>query len=173
MATSPYRVQIAGAAGVHGVDAALLEALVLQESGGNPWAWNPEPRYRYLWDVRRGKPFRPLTPDEIASEVPPADFPTLAGDRDQEWWGQQASWGLCQVMGAVARERGFRDLYLTKLCDLDVNLDVAAGHLSHLLVWAHGDTWRAVAAYNAGPGNWTAGQAYADEVRTKLERITP
>src|SRR5688572_9407095 len=107
---SLHRALIQSAAEEHALDPELLEAQVFVESGDNAHAWNPEPAYRYLWDVRQGRPFRPLTPAERQSEVPPADFPTLAGDRDQEWWAQQASWGLLQVLGAVAREDGFRGL---------------------------------------------------------------
>ena len=99
--TALWRVAKAAA---HGLPPLLITALVEQESAGDPYAWNPEPRYRYLWDVKRNAPFRTPTEAERASEIPPHDFPTLGGDRDQEWWGQQASWGLMQVMGAVARE---------------------------------------------------------------------
>jgi hypothetical protein len=114
--------EIAKAAHEHALDVRLVRAVVLVESGENEWAWNPEPRFRYLWDVRRNAPFRHLTAAEIASEVPPPDFPTLAGDRDQEWWCQTASWGLMQVMGGVARELGCRAPYLTSLCSPAVGL---------------------------------------------------
>ena len=110
---SPVLIQSAAAR--HALPELLVIAVVEVESAGNSWAWNPEPRYRYLWDVKRGRPFRPLTEAERASEIPPDDFSCIAGDRDQEWWGQQASWGLMQVMGAVAREHGFRGPYLTEL----------------------------------------------------------
>lgn len=33
------------------IEPALLFALVEQESDWDPWAWNPEPQYVYLWDV--------------------------------------------------------------------------------------------------------------------------
>jgi len=148
----------------HGFDARLLAALVQIESGGNPSAWNPEPRYRYLWDVRHHRPFRGLTGVESASEVPPLDFPTIAGDRDQEWWGQQASWGLCQLMGAVARELGCRAPFLpTLVFDPRLNLELAAQHLAALLRWAGGDPAQALAAYNAGKGGYasSAGTSYA------------
>lgn len=159
MHLTAYRAEIERAAGAAGVDADVVEAMVLQESGGRAWAWNPEPRYRWLWDVRQGRPFRTVTPDEAARKWPPSDFPVLGGDRDQEWWGQQASWGLLQVMGAVARERGFTGLYLTELCDPVVGLVYGCKHFAALLRMAGGDVWRAVAAYNAGPGGWQSGPA--------------
>lgn len=168
--------EIAVAAAAQGLDATLVRALVLVESGGQPWAWNPEPRYRYLWDVRRAVPFRVLTEAERVAEFPPPDFPTLAGDPDQEWWGQQASWGLMQVMGAVARERGLRVPYLPVLCDPATNLGVGCGHLAALLAWAHGNVAQALAAWNGGKGGNTAApyrnQAYADRVLHRKGTLT-
>jgi hypothetical protein len=163
---TPYRREIEAFALKHALSADLLEAQVVVESGGNPWAWNPEPRYRYLWNVRSQRPFRQPTDFELMSETPPNDFPCLAGDCDQEWWGQQASWGLMQVMGALAREYGFKGPYLTQLCDVNVNLDIATAYLSRLSRWANGDATKMLAAFNAGQGGWTtpAGQRYAAKV---------
>jgi soluble lytic murein transglycosylase-like protein len=164
---------IASAAARERIDPILVEAVVIIESGGNPYAWNPEPHYRYLVDVRTGQPFRELTVSERATEVPPADFPTLAGDRDQEWWGQQASWGLMQIMGALAREIGFRGLYLPELTRPHLNLQLGCQHLANLLRWSNGDERRAVAAYNAGRGGWNgpAGQAYQQKVFAMRARV--
>jgi len=165
---------ISQAAATFRLRADVLTAQVYVESGGNAYAWNPEPAYRYLWDVKRGQPFRILTEEERTSEIAPADFPTLAGDRDQEFWAQQASWGLLQVMGALARERHFTGPYLTELVDPLVNIGLAAGHLSDLVVWAQGDYTQALAAYNGGRGGNThppfRNQAYADRVFTELRK---
>lgn len=147
-----YEPEIAAAAGRHGLDPVLVGALVHVESGLNPYAWNPEPRYRYLWDVRAHAPFRRLTLLEQETEIPPKDFNMLAGDRDQEWWAQQASWGLMQVMGALARELGFRGPYLTELVDPALNLSLGCEHLGRLVRWAKGNTTQALAAYNGGKG---------------------
>jgi hypothetical protein len=137
-------------AALYGLSPQLVAALVAVESTGNPWAWNPEPRYRYFWNVSLRSPFRKVTDAEIASETPPADFPALAGDPDQEWWAQQASWGLMQVMGAVAREKGLKLPFLTQLCDPAVNLSIGCQHLRSLMVWSDGNPTRALAAYNGG-----------------------
>src|ERR1035437_1537296 len=91
----------------YGITPSLLAALAWKESSFDPYAWNPEPKYRYFVDVRTETPFRRVTDAEVASKFPPADFRSLKGDPDQEWWGQQASWGLCQLMGAGARQLGF------------------------------------------------------------------
>lgn len=167
------RREIVAAAHLRGLQPALVEALVLVESDGNPFAWNPEPHYRYLWDVKRAKPFRPLTAEERISEVPPFDFPCLAGDKDQEFWAQQASWGLMQLMGAVARERGFKGPYLPELCDVPLNLAIGCAHLQGLVLWADGNLQQALGAYNAGKGGWEseAGQRYADKVLKQMRAI--
>ena len=154
----------------HGLDPELVLALVQVESGGNQWAWNPEPHYRYVVDCRTGLPFRKLTREEASSKTPPVDFPRLAGDRDQEWWGQQASWGLMQVMGAVAREQGFRGDYLTELCEAHINLRIGCQVLSKNLFWAGGSAVKALGAYNAGRGGWDSptGIAYAKKVLSRM-----
>ncbi len=154
-----------------GLPESLIYAMVQVESAGDISAWNPEPPYRWLWDVRRNAPFRPLTAAERVSEVPPGDFPTLAGDRDAEWWGQQASWGPLQVMGGVAREHGFRG-HFPGLCQAGDGVHYGVKHLHSLrrrFLGKHG--WAGVvAAYNAGSprhsddGRWV-NQGYVDKVR--------
>jgi hypothetical protein len=148
----------------------LLRAIVLVESGCDAYAWNPEPAYRYLWDVVHQLPFRALTDAERASEVPPKDFPYLVGARDAEWWGQQASWGPMQVMGGVARELGLTG-HFPALCDIHLGIDFGARYLTSLrkrFQSTYG--WRGVvAAYNAGSprfaGDVFVNQAYVDKVK--------
>jgi hypothetical protein len=148
----------------HQLEIGLVRGVVHVESSGDPHAWNPEPRYAYLWDVRHWRPFRRLNGHEAASCMPPADFPTLAGDRDQEWWGQRASWGLMQVMGAVAREHGFRGPYLTALCQVETGLHYGCLHLARLLRGAKGDVGLALARYNGGGTPNDAAWAYSGKV---------
>lgn len=158
------------------LDPAFVRAIVAVESAGNPYAWRPEPRYRFLWDVRTHRPFRTLTDDELSRAAAPADFSARAGSRDQEWTAQRASWGLMQIMGAVAREHGFDGLYLTVLTDPEVNLRIGCAYLRLLLRWADGDHGKAAGAYNAGKGGWRsiAGQAYAAKVMAAwAERMNP
>lgn len=173
---SPVLLQAKAAA--HGLPPLLITAFIEQESAGDPYAWNPEPRYRYLWDVKRQAPFRTLTDAERASETPPHDFPTLGGDCDQEWWGQQASWGLMQVMGAVARECGFRDTYLPALVEPATNLEYGCRHLAALRArFYRPHAWPGViAAYNAGSPRRVndhgtfENQGYVDEVLARLPK---
>ena len=132
----------------HALSLPLLFAICAKESSFDPEAWRPEPPYRYLWDVRAKKPFRALTPEERKSEVAPADFPTLGGSREQEWWGQQASWGIAQTMGAVAREYGYVRPFFPGLCRPEVGLEYACRLLKKLV--SRYDEADAVSAYNAG-----------------------
>lgn len=135
----------------HNLSPALVCAVVEQESGWNPWAYNPEPHYRWMWDFKQNKPFRKLSPDEIRSEGVPPDFysPPWAA-RDAEWWGQQASWGLMQVMGAVARECGFTGKFLTQLCEPSLGIDVGCTHLKRKFSQGGQDTSKALLLYNGG-----------------------
>jgi len=162
----------------------MVQALIGKESAWNPWAWNPEPRYRYYWDVRNGSPFRAVTEAELMSERPPADFGSLAADPDQEWWGQAASWGLMQIMGAVARERGSRLPYLTELLDPAINVDYGCRHLADSLAWARRYAHTpeeavaaSLAAYNGGrggnkPGGPLRNDAYARDVLRRMDSLT-
>lgn len=170
-------VLIQSAAARHSLPPPLITAFIEVESGGNPWAWNPEPHYRWFWDVKRIRPFRTVSSAEVSAKYPPRDFPCLAGDTDQEWWGQQASWGLMQIMGAVAREHGCRLPYLPQLCDPQENLEFSCRHLTQLrgrFQSAHG--WDGViAAYNAGSprrdgaGGAYVNQGYVNKVRRALK----
>lgn len=129
----------------------LAAAVIIQESSGNTWAYNPEPKWRYMWNVATGAPFRKLTHDEIADENPPKDFPAPVGVlQDAEWWGQQASWGLMQVMGAVAREHGLKERFLTILCDPSRGVRHGCLYLANCMRRYPGDVEDAIAAYNAG-----------------------
>lgn len=159
----------------HGLPPDMVLAVITIESSWEPYAWNPEPRYRYLWDVRQRRPFRALTSDEVTSKFPPSDFSTLAGDADQEFWGQQASWGLMQVMGAVAREHGFRGAYLPMLCDPLLNLEYGCKHLAMQYRWARSNITQTLAAYNGGRGGNVKppyrNAAYALKVQQKMTNL--
>jgi soluble lytic murein transglycosylase-like protein len=76
-------------------------------------------------------------------------------------------------MGALARELGCREPYLTCLVDPAVNLHYGCLHLANLLKWAKGDTEQALAAYNGGKaGNKTRpfrNASYAAKVLAHME----
>lgn len=146
----------------HGIPEQLLRALVQVESAGDPWAMRFEPGYRWLWDVRAGKPYR-----GDAQSLPAPSFVS----QETELTGQRTSWGLLQVMGAVAREHGYRGRYLSVLCDPEFGMEYGCLHLKHLHSRFSAQGWEGVtAAYNAGSprrrddGRWV-NQPYVDRVR--------
>ena len=108
-----------------GVPPDLVAAVVLQESGADPWAMRYEPAFyqRYV-----------------------AALPRLSGT---ERTARAISWGLMQLMGQVAREEGFDGIWLSELCDPRAGLRWGCRHLRRCI-----DRWPdiadAVAAYNAG-----------------------
>lgn len=150
----------------------IISAIVKVESNGNVFAHRVEPPYRYLVDVKTKKPFRKLTSLESKSETAPKDFPHIynLSSKNTEWLGQQASWGPMQIMGAVAREYGFKE-YFPALCSFADGLEYGCLHLSALrkrFLKKHG--WEGVvAAYNAGSPRYLengdfVNQDYIDKV---------
>lgn len=150
----------------------LILAVIWQESEGNPWAYNPEPKYKWFWDVKKDAPFRKVSDAEIDAKRPPADFRARRGDPDQEWWAQQASWGLMQVMGAAAREAKFRGDYLPEMCDPYTNIEFGIRHLwNYAFRFGQESTAHALQRWNGG-GN----PNYHAEVLTRvatIEKIYP
>jgi len=75
---------------------------------------------------------------------------------------QQCSWGLMQIMGTVARERGFEG-DLPNLCQPEVGLEFGCRHLVYLTKRFNGAP-DVLAAYNAGSPKSEAGRRYASDV---------
>lgn len=128
-------------AAAEGVPYPLAVAICRTESGLNPWAVRHEPQYKYF-----------------------------VGDRMSatERMTQGTSWGLMQVMGAVAREYGHVG-WLSELCWPDVGLRYGLRHLKRY--YDRYKNWPdAIAAYNAGSPRRKDGkyenQAYVDKVLT-------
>jgi hypothetical protein len=153
----------------------LVIAVCMIESEGYTWWNNPEPKYKYFWDVKLKKPFREVSKLEIADKYPPPDFYDLRGlrgiDADQEWWNQQCSWGLMQVMGAVAREAGFQEYCLTQLCNPTYGIEYGCAVLARNIKWSKGNLAQAIAAYNAGYGNWQNASVYSNKVLARQIQI--
>jgi soluble lytic murein transglycosylase-like protein len=150
----------------------LIKAIIMTESGNNDAAIRYEPAYRYLWNVAANTPFRTTTSAEIASAHAPADFRSQAGSIATEWHGQKTSWGAMQIMGAVAREYGFKG-YFTLLCG-EVGIHYGCRHLSKLssrFKAKHG-MQGVIAAYNAGSpryrNNRLENQEYVDKVISRI-----
>ncbi len=113
------------------IDCVYLLALIKTESEFNPLAQRFELGYPYLYSVR-----------ELAEIV--------GCSRSTMEFAQKNSYGLCQIMGAVAYEGGFR-AWPAKLFDPEINLKYACEYIIKLnkrfdLV-EHEEMY---AAYNAG-----------------------
>lgn len=112
-----------------GVPAELILAVILQESGGRVNVTRYEEHYKYT--------FMPFHYAEM-----------LKYSMATELIHQKTSWGLMQLMLAVARELGFDD-HAPALCVPATNIDFGASLLSRLLdKYASVDA--TLAAYNAG-----------------------
>lgn len=126
----------------YSLDPALVCAVIEQESAWNPWALRYEPAFfkKYV---------APLYVNQKISAT--------------EAYARAFSFGLMQVMGQVARERGFAGEFLSELCNPEVGLEFGCAHLAHKLEAARGDMTRALLAWNGG-GN----PNYAAEVMARL-----
>jgi hypothetical protein len=145
------------------VSTELVLAIIAQESGGDRWAYRFESEYQYFYDYKRRLPL----------------FNKAKGMEDNrrfalsvlgatEFHAQSASYGLMQIMGAVARERNFKGSIL-ELGDPECNVIYSTMHL-----WIYGyrsgelSTEQALQRYNGGGvGN----AMYAREVLNKLAQI--
>lgn len=132
----------------YAIPAGLIKAIIEQESGGNTFAMRYEKGYPYLV-----KPFNKYHFNEATEKV-----------------SQQISWGLMQIMGAVARERGFTGRYLSELTNPKVGLKYGCKHLK----WNYNryNNWQdAISAFNQGSNRKTNGkynnQQYVDSVMQK------
>lgn len=162
---SRYRSIIGLAAAQHALDPQLVEAVVWQESGDDPFAFRLEPAFfkRYIRDN---------------AEAKAKEFGPLAA----------CSYGLMQIMLETAYEESW-DGAPEDLFDPAHGLSAGCAHLARLLIWAEGDHAKALGAYNAsqkaadvealaafnaGQGNWQspAAQAYAASVLRWKERLT-
>ena len=112
-----------------GVHDKLLAAIIDTESNWCVWACRYEPGWRWF-----------LNPKQWSKR--------LHQTTKTEWMQQATSYGLCQVMGTVARELGFKS-FLAELCDPEINLIYGAKKLKTLCnkYYLMDDV---IAAYNAG-----------------------
>jgi len=154
----------------YGLPRPLIAALIQVESSGDIYAFRSEVKYRYLWDFKKERPFRRLLNIEQKQEHAPVDFPHPGiSSRDTEFRGQQCSWGPMQIMGAVARELGFRKAFPMLCSEVGVSYGCALlVNLRKRFFLTYG--WEGVvAAYNAGTprrmadGNYI-NQYYIDRV---------
>ena len=114
-------------ASAHGIEPALVRAVIEQESAWNPWAVRYEPGFlsRYI------------APLYTAGKLSATEAYTRA-----------MSWGLMQLMGQVAREFGFEHPSLAELCDPEAGVEWGCRVLAARLSRAHGDVAAALLAWN-------------------------
>jgi soluble lytic murein transglycosylase-like protein len=119
-----------------GINPQLLAALIHQESSGNPYAVRYEPAFlkRYL-ESKTKKTIGGHVPSQCSWQT--------------EVQMRATSFGLMQIMGQVARERGFQGEFLTELCDPAVNLKWGSEFLQTLL-HKHDTTEKALLRWNGG-----------------------
>ena len=124
----------------------LIYAICMTESSGNEFAIRHEAHYR--WTVGES---------------------LALGER----LGQKTSWGLMQIMGAVAREYGFTDQF-SGLWDPQTNIRYGVKHLKRLKA-KHGTWPHTISAYNAGTPIVSDGryknQVYVDKVLARWSDI--
>ena len=122
----------------HALDAALVCAVVEQESAWDAHAIRYEPGFRARYVAPLGLP----PTEEVARSI---------------------SWGLMQVMGQVAREHGFSGKFLSALCDPAAGLDIGCTVLASKLSAAGNDVARALELWNGG-----ANADYASQVLARI-----
>lgn len=112
----------------------LITAIIQVESGGNPWATRYEKNFylRYLNNIE----INPIKPCSLYTEKV----------------ARATSWGLMQVMGQVARERGFNRPFLSELCTPELGLEFGCRQLAWLATrYRVSESWEPVIrAYNGG-----------------------
>lgn len=131
LSTIEARKQLASKyAAKYAIDPALLCAVVHHESSWNTWASRYEPMFYDKY----------ITPLIDKGEVHTA---TEANAR-------ATSYGLLQIMGQVARERGFAGKFLTELCDPEVCLEYGCRKLKMALDHHPGNVRAALLEWNGG-----------------------
>ncbi len=139
----------------YGLPAGLVKAIVKVESIDNPYAIRYEPHYRWLYKV-----------DNFSSGLQSKKTEEIA---------QKTSWGAMQVMGAVARELGFKKTFLSELTNPEYGIEYGCKHLFNLKRrFSMSDCLsvfcdRKIAAYNAGSPRFKkngqyVNQSYVDKV---------
>lgn len=118
----------------YGIPFRFLLALAKRESSLNPLSIRYEPGYIWTYSVKEM-------------------YEIVNCSRDTMEMMQKTSWGVCQIMGAVAYEHGLRD-WATKLLDPEINLKFACEYI-HVLLRRHSEVklenpLDVYACYNAG-----------------------
>jgi soluble lytic murein transglycosylase-like protein len=132
---------------------ALVAAVILQESNGNPWASRYEPIFydRYL---------RHLGRSTMPGFIPPSDMVDILTEKHH----RATSWGSMQCMGETAREAGYMETELVKLLVPAIGIKWGCKILANCLKKAGGDERKALLFWNGG-GN----SLYPDKVFDRID----
>lgn len=158
--------EIKSLAMLYQVQPALVVAIILTESGGDTGKTKFEPEYEHVWKL-----------PEMAKKYGPTRSLTL--DIELETRYQKTSWGLMQIMGAVAREFGMT-ANLPLLVNSYTNITYGCKLLSRLME-RYGNFFDVIAAYNGGHGailkkdkdGKYGNQEYVDKVMGWYSRLDP
>lgn len=167
--------KIDDAAEAENVPADLLGAIVQTESSGNQFALRAETKHAWIIDPATHKKTGLSLRSHYVYLWKPEECARQAGvTTDTEIWSQVASWGLCQLMGAVARELGLKGP-IVQLLQVDTNLKYAALLLKRLAK-RYDKADDILAAYNAGSAvklinGQYRNQQYVDKVNIHLSAI--
>lgn len=112
------------------LDPLFIAAMIMTESSGITCKIRYEPKWKYAYNE--------------------FTFAQLTGvTKITEFHGQKMSWGIAQVMGTVARERGFKGLF-PELCNPAIGLLYGVKHLKIKADRYGNDAATLYAAYNGG-----------------------
>jgi len=129
------------------LEPSIIYGICVQESNLNQYAVRYEPNYKWLYKPEETKP-------KICS-------------LETEIILQKMSFGIGQIMGAVLRERGYKDWLTEILSDLDSQIKYMCKHLS-IYYKKYNNTIDMIASYNAGSpkkeNNKYVNQKYIDNV---------
>jgi len=146
--------EIVAAAARHDIPPEIIAAMVHQESAGDHKAYRYEPGWRYWY----------LTGGVLRA---PAGI-SLPTERMQ----QATSWGLMQVMGAVAREMGCELKWLADIRDDPaLALDLGCSYLARLRKRFGGGVERWLGAYNSGSPKEPGSDTWVKYVAPIMERV--
>lgn len=141
------------------IECDVILAVIWQETFpmGDSWSYRYESGYQYFYDAKSSKP---LFDKSLSVQANRNKAAIVLGST--EFAQQSASWGLMQVMGAVAREMGMKG-WITRLCDPHEGVRLGCLYLNRLLKGT-GDLREALVRYNGA-------SIYADHVFEKLKQI--
>ena len=139
----------------HGINHKLFHALILCESGGNKYATQYQPNYRYFYKVYEFS--KKLSITYVTEKV-----------------FQASSHGLVQIMGSSARELGFKG-YPFQLYDTETNLRYGAKFIANLKKRYQNQN-DLISAYNQGQpfktqNGFYKNQEYVNKVLKKMKEI--